>query len=72
MTNASRVVIVGAGVGGLTTGAMLAQERLRHKSVKQPFRTLFLITLVLNICGLLLLLTPEGSSILTGIVELLG
>ena len=51
---------------------MLAQERLRHKSVKQPFRTLFLITLVLNICGLLLLLTPEGSSILTGIVELLG
>lgn len=53
-------------------GAMLAQERLRHKSVKQPFRTLFLITLVLNICGLLLLLAPEGSSILTGIVELLG
>jgi uncharacterized membrane protein YsdA (DUF1294 family)/cold shock CspA family protein len=53
-------------------GAMLAQQRLRHKSVKQPFRTLFRITLVLNVCGLLLLLTPQGSSILTGIIELPG
>ena len=53
-------------------GAMLAQERLRHKSIKQPFRTLFRITLVLNVCGLLLLLTPQGSSILTGIIELPG
>ena len=50
-------------------GALLAQERLRHKSIKQPFRTLFWLTLVLNIGGLLWLLTPQGSSILNSIVD---
>ena len=51
-------------------GAMLAQERLRHKSIKQPFRTHFRLTLLLNVCGLLWLLTPQGSSILNSIVDL--
>ncbi|MEJ2307822.1 MAG: cold shock and DUF1294 domain-containing protein [Gammaproteobacteria bacterium] len=51
-------------------GALLAQQRLRHKTVKQPFRTLFWITLALNICALLWLLTPRGSSILNRIVDL--
>ena len=50
-------------------GALLAQERMRHKSIKQPFRTLFWLTLVLNIGGLLWLLTPQGSSILNSIVD---
>ena len=42
---------------------------MRHKSIKQPFRTLFWLTLVLNIGGLLWLLTPQGSSILNSIVD---
>lgn len=52
-------------------GAMLAQEWLRHKSVKQPFRKLFWVTIFLNLCGLAWLLTPEGSSVLNSIVKVL-
>jgi uncharacterized membrane protein YsdA (DUF1294 family) len=33
-------------------GALLAQQTLRHKSRKQPFRLLFWMTVILN-CGLL-------------------
>ena len=52
-------------------GAMLAQDWLRHKSVKQPFRKLFWTTIFLNLCGLAWLLTPEGSSIFNSIVDVL-
>jgi uncharacterized membrane protein YsdA (DUF1294 family) len=31
-------------------GAVFAQYILRHKTKKQPFRMLFLVTVVLNIC----------------------
>ena len=36
-------------------GALLAQQWLRHKSVKQPFRTVFWLTVVINVVGLVLL-----------------
>ena len=36
-------------------GALLAQQWLRHKSVKQPFRTVFWLTVVINVAGLVLL-----------------
>ena len=36
-------------------GALLAQKWLRHKSVKQPFRTVFWLTVVINVAGLVLL-----------------
>lgn len=36
-------------------GALLAQQSLRHKSVKQPFRTVFWLTVVINVAGLVLL-----------------
>ena len=39
-------------------GALLAQKWLRHKSVKQPFRTVFWLTMVLNVAGLVLLCSP--------------
>lgn len=50
-------------------GALVAQKRLRHKTVKQPFKFLFWLTVTLNVAGFLWLLTPEGSTILNGIVN---
>lgn len=39
-------------------GALLAQQWLRHKSVKQPFRTVFWLTVVINVAGLVVLSSP--------------
>ena len=36
------------------TGAMLAQQGLRHKSQKQPFRLIFWITIFINLTLLFL------------------
>lgn len=43
-------------------GALVAQSRLRHKSKKQPFRTVFRVTVVLNCAAFVWLLTPEGKN----------
>lgn len=41
-------------------GALLAQKYLRHKTVKQPFRFVFWLTVLAN-CGLLVwLFVPHG------------
>ncbi|MDT8998106.1 cold shock and DUF1294 domain-containing protein [Paucibacter sp. APW11] len=45
-------------------GALLAQQLLRHKSVKQPFRRRFWLTVALNILAFTLLFTPLGSRLL--------
>ncbi len=42
-------------------GALVAQNRLRHKSSKQPFRTFFWITVVINLALFVWLLTPTGA-----------
>jgi uncharacterized membrane protein YsdA (DUF1294 family) len=47
-------------VGGWP-GALIAQSRLRHKSRKQPFRTVFRVTVVMNCAALIWLFTPEGA-----------
>jgi uncharacterized membrane protein YsdA (DUF1294 family) len=49
-------------------GAMVAHELLRHKSRKQAFRNIFWITVVLNLAGLVLLLSPSGAAALRSIV----
>ncbi len=50
-------------VGGWP-GAIVAQQKLRHKSKKQPFRLLFWVTVLLN-CGMFVwLFTPIGSNTL--------
>ena len=38
-------------VGGWP-GAMVAQQKLRHKTQKQPFRSIFWLTVIANIAGL--------------------
>ena len=44
-------------------GAILAQQKLRHKTVKRSFRFVFWITVILNVAGLVWLLSPQGSGI---------
>ena len=41
-------------------GALLAQQLLRHKSTKQAFRLVFWSTVLLNVGGLLLAISPVG------------
>ena len=33
-------------------GALIAQQRLRHKTVKQPFQAIFWATVVLNVAAM--------------------
>lgn len=47
-------------VGGWP-GALIAQNGLRHKTRKQPFRTVFWATVVLNCAAFIWLFTPEGA-----------
>lgn len=55
-------------------GAIVAQEKLRHKTIKTEFRRIFWMTVVANYLLLLSLLTNFGSSILhrliTGLEQL--
>jgi uncharacterized membrane protein YsdA (DUF1294 family)/cold shock CspA family protein len=54
-------------VGGWP-GALVAQQKLRHKSKKQPFRIIFWITVMLN-CGVFTwLFTPGGAEALQSIM----
>ena len=46
-------------------GAYLAQNILRHKSIKKSFKNVFGLTVVLNLCGLVWLHTEQGAALLT-------
>lgn len=52
-------------VGGWP-GALLAQQRLRHKSSKPSFRSTFWVTVVLNVGALVFLASPMGRGLLSG------
>jgi len=45
-------------------GALVAQEKLRHKSKKQEFRLVFWLTVIINIGIFIWLHTPTGASTL--------
>ena len=45
-------------------GALVAQQLLRHKTRKQPFRSIFWLTVLLNCSAFIWLLTPVGASAL--------
>ena len=48
-------------------GALVAQQKLRHKTIKKEFRVVFWTTVVLN-CGVLLwLLTESGEQFRQGL-----
>jgi uncharacterized membrane protein YsdA (DUF1294 family) len=42
-------------------GALLAQQRLRHKTRKPSFRLIFWVTVLVNLGAFLWLMTPMGS-----------
>lgn len=49
-------------------GALVAQQKLRHKSKKQSFRSVFWLTVLLN-CGVFVwLLTPTGGDTLRAFI----
>lgn len=45
-------------------GAIVAQQKLRHKSKKQSFRTVFMFTVIINVALIAALHTNDGSQIL--------
>lgn len=50
-------------VAGGWLGALIAQEELRHKTQKQPFRAIYWLTVVINVAAFLWTLTPSGQAI---------
>ncbi|MDH5912609.1 DUF1294 domain-containing protein [Vibrio splendidus] len=50
-------------VAGGWLGALIAQEKLRHKTQKQPFRAIYWLTVVINVAAFLWTLTPSGQAI---------
>lgn len=55
-------------VGGWP-GAIVAQQTLRHKSQKQPFRFVFWLTAVTNIGVFIWLHTPAGTTALSAVIN---
>ena len=51
-------------------GALMAQQFLRHKSVKKSFRVKFWVTVFLNLASLVYFISPYGNWILQKISEL--
>ena len=43
-------------------GALVAQQRLRHKTVKSEFRAVFWLTVLANVLGFVLIFSPLGQT----------
>ena len=52
-------------------GALYAQQLLRHKSVKQPFRSIFWLTVALNIMALGYLASDRGTWLVDLVMKML-
>ena len=50
-------------VAGGWLGALIAQDKLRHKTQKQPFRAIYWLTVVINVAVFIWTLTPSGQAI---------
>lgn len=55
------------GLAGGWPGAIVAQQRLRHKSSKTAFLALFWVTVVLNIVAFVALVSPWGQALWVGL-----
>jgi uncharacterized membrane protein YsdA (DUF1294 family)/cold shock CspA family protein len=54
-------------VAGGWPGALVAQQYLRHKSSKPEFRAVFWATVVINVVGYVVLCSPLGRPLWTGV-----
>lgn len=54
-------------IGG-ALGAVLAQQIFRHKTRKQPFRTLLILAVILNIAVAAWVLSPEVRAYVIGLI----
>ena len=50
-------------------GALIAQQKLRHKSRKESFRFVFWVTVTLNLTGFLWLFSTTGSETLNSLLQ---
>lgn len=50
-------------VAGGWLGALIAQDKLRHKTQKQPFRAIYWLTVAMNVAAFVWTLTPSGQEI---------
>ncbi|PMM51190.1 DUF1294 domain-containing protein [Vibrio splendidus] len=50
-------------VAGGWLGALIAQDKLRHKTQKQPFRAIYWLTVAMNVTVFVWTLTPSGQAI---------
>ncbi|MEZ8156950.1 DUF1294 domain-containing protein [Vibrio splendidus] len=50
-------------IAGGWLGALIAQEKLRHKTQKQPFRSIYWLTVVINVAAFAWTLTPSGQAV---------
>ena len=50
-------------VAGGWLGALIAQDKLRHKTQKQPFRSIYWLTVVINVAAFAWTLTPSGQAV---------
>ncbi|CDT77692.1 Hypothetical protein VCR26J2_370436 [Vibrio coralliirubri] len=49
-------------VAGGWLGALIAQDKLRHKTQKQPFRAIYWVTVAMNVAAFVWTLTPSGQA----------
>jgi len=49
-------------------GALVAQQQLRHKSIKRSFRTVFWGTVALNSCAFIVLINPSAVETLKSLI----
>jgi uncharacterized membrane protein YsdA (DUF1294 family)/cold shock CspA family protein len=52
-------------------GAIIAQQKLRHKSKKEDFRIVFWVTVILNISTFIWLNTPNGSATFNSLIGII-
>jgi uncharacterized membrane protein YsdA (DUF1294 family)/cold shock CspA family protein len=50
-------------------GALIAQQKLRHKSKKESFRFVFWVTVLLNVSGFVWLFTATGTDLLNSFLN---
>lgn len=50
-------------------GAIIAQQQFRHKTRKQPFKSLLWLSVALNIIGFVIAFSPEGMEFISSALK---